>query len=235
MGILNLFKKKEPINTTNEDDNGELPSLSDFKFYYLYGFTDQPNQVSADFDQFNALYKLVIGQIGGAAITNSYHPYFIVNPKGTTVWAAAYIKLYINENKGEVFNNISTAAAIYGVDTSPILKDMHVWPDTRLTNAENPVFSKYVPFIIPFLVSASHPDSSLPESSHPELNWDKEINSGMATKGNATAYVEQVNAAIKFFMPPPAFIIGFDEFDENNPSGMIDKFIECKSMFKAEA
>lgn len=225
MGILNLFKKKEPINTTNEDDNGELPSLSDFKFYYLYGFTAQPNQVSADFDQFNVLYKLVIGQIGGVAITNSYHPYFIVNPKGTTVWAAAYIKLYINEKKGEVFNNISTAAAIYGVDTSPILKDMHVWPDTRLTNAENPVFSKYVPFIIPFLVSASHP----------ELNWDKEINSGMATKGNATVYVEQVNAAIKFFMPPPAFIIGFDEFDENNPSGMIDKFIECKSMFTAEA
>lgn len=223
MGILDLFKKKQPVTTTNEDDNGELPLLSDFKFYYLYGFTDQPNQISTDFEQFNALYKLVIGQVGGVAITNSYHPYFIVNPKGTTVWAAAYIKLYINEKKDEVFNNISAAAAIYGVDTSPILKDMHIWPDTRLTTTENPVFSKYVPFIIPFLVSAKHQ----------ELNWDKEINSGMATKGNAAAYVEQVTAAIKFFMPEPAFIIGFDEFDENNPSGMIDKFIKCKSMFKA--
>lgn len=223
MGILSLFKKKQPVSITTEDDAGELPSLSDFKFYYLYGFTDQPNQVSADFDQFSELYKLVIGQIGGVVITNSYHPYFIVNAKGTTVWAAAYIKLYINEKKGEVFNNIITTDAIYGVDTSPILKDRHIWPDTRLTNAENPVFSKYVPFIIPFLVSATTN----------ELNWDKEINSGIS-KGNAADYVEKVTAAIKFFMPQPAFIIGFDEFEENNPSGMIDKFIQCKSMFKAK-
>lgn len=46
-------------------------------------------------------------------------------------------------------------------------------------------------------------------------------------------WITKVTAAIKFFMPQPAFIIGFDEFDENNPSGMIDKFINCKSMFKA--
>ena len=60
--------------------------------------------------------------------------------------------------------------------------------------------------------------------------WDYEIAKGVAEKGHASEYVERVTNAIRFFMPEPAFIMGFDEFDEKNPSGLIDNFINCKQM-----
>jgi hypothetical protein len=224
MGLFDIFKKKELTETLNKNEIKQLPSLSNFKFYYLYGFTDNPNKTSNDSHNFNELYSLVIGQVGGVAITNSYHPYFIVNTKGTTTWAAAYVKLYVNDNKDEIFANIINENAIYMVDTSSVFTEMNVWPDTRLTDDENPIFSKHVPFIIPFLVS----------NTDKELNWDKEINSGIAAKGHASNYVKKVTTAIKFFMPEPTFIIGFDQFDQNNISGLIDKFINCKPMFAGQ-
>ena len=219
MGLFDLFKKKEQP----QDSIGKVRdtiSLSNFKFYYLYGFTDKPNQNSNDPNKFNELYKLVIGQIGGVAITNSYHPYFIVNQKGTTVWATAYVKLYMNNKKDEIFDTILNDNAVYMIDTSEIFKEINIWPDTRLTYDENPIFSKYVPFIIPFLIA----------DTDKQLNWDKEINLGIATTGHASEYVEKVSRAINFFMPGPAFIIGFDEFDDKNPSSLVDNIINCKSM-----
>ncbi|QMW01094.1 hypothetical protein [Spirosoma foliorum] len=111
------------------------------------------------------LYRKVIGDIGGIAITNSFHPYYIVNQKGTTVWNAAYVNVYINEKQDEFSRNIQTNKAIYMVDMGPIFTEINVWPDTRLTYEENPLFSRYVPFIIPFLVY--NPDK--------EIRWDYEI------------------------------------------------------------
>ena len=226
MRLFDLFKKKESLqDSVSESKMIDTISLSNFKFYYLYGFTDKPNQISSDSKQFDELYKLVIGQqVGGVTITNSYHPYFIVNQKGTTVWAAAYVKLYLNDKKVEIFESIINDNAVYMVDTSPVFKEINVWPDTRLTNDDNPIFSKYVPFIIPFLVT----------DTDKELNWDKEINLGLSTNGHASEYVETVTRAINFFMPEPAFVIGFDEFDDKNPSGLVDKIVNCKSMFEGQ-
>jgi hypothetical protein len=194
--------------------------MGDFSFYYLYGFTNNPNLASNNFQAFNELYQLVIGPIGGVCIANACHPYFTINAKGLTVWGDAYVKLAVNNNAAEIFRNIKNEHAVYSTNISAVFNQMNIWPDTRLTYEENPAFSKYVPFIIPFLV----------HKSEEALHWDTAISNGVATKGNATAYVEQVNNAIRFFMPAPAFIIGFDEFDETNPSGVIDKFIACKPM-----
>jgi hypothetical protein len=215
MGLFDFFKK----NRIAESDN--TISLSNFNYYYLYGFTDNPNNVAADKQLFGELYHKVIGDIGGIAINNSFHPYFIVNKKGTTVWSAAYVKMYVNQDHDEAFRNIRVNNAIYTIDAAPMFLEVNVWPDTRLTYDENPLFSRYVPFIIPFLVY----------NSKQEMRWDYEIAKGVAEKGNASDYVEYINNAIRFFMPEPAFIIGFDEFDETNPSGLIDNFINCKEMF----
>ena len=106
------------------------------------------------------------------------------------------------------------------MDTSTVFTEINVWPDTRLTYDENPLFSQYVPFVIPFLV----------KNTDAQPNWDKEINAGIALQGHASNYVNRVTEAIRFFMPEPAFIIGFDEFDEDNPSKLIDSFINCKQM-----
>lgn len=95
-----------------------------------------------------------------------------------------------------------------------------VWSDTRLTNDENPIFSKYVPFVIPFLVY----------KLTDQTNWDLEINIEMATKGNASDFVGQITNLTRFIMPEPSFILGFDKFDEKNPSRLIDNFINCKQL-----
>ena len=209
-----MFKRKQVVQ------NRDATSLLSYKPCYLYGFTENPNNVAVDKQQFGELYQKVIGNIGGIAINNSFHPYFIVNKKGTTVWNAAYVKIYVNENKGELFERIRTDNAIFTIDTASAFTEVNVWPDTRLTHEENPIFGSYVPFIIPFLVY----------DTEEEMRWDYEINKGLSEKGHATEYVESITNSIRFFMPEPAFVLGFDEFDEKNPSAMIDNFINCKQM-----
>jgi hypothetical protein len=39
-----------------------------------------------------------------------------------------------------------------------------------------------------------------------------------------------VNAAIKFVQPAPAFVLGFGEFDEQQPELLIEKFLSCRDM-----
>jgi hypothetical protein len=214
MGLFDFFKPK-PF-----EGNDAIIALSSLRAYYLYGFTQQPNQVAPDKQLFGELYRLVIGDSGGIAISNSFHPYFIVNPKGTTVWNAAYVMVYTNDSKAEVFDSIRTQKAICTLDLSPLFREVNVWPDTRLTYEENPLFETYSPFVIPFLV----------DSQDRVPRWDTELAQRVGQQGHATDYVEQVTNAIQFFMAEPAFVIGFDEFDEQNPSDLITNFINCKPM-----
>lgn len=201
-----------------QSDSSHIKALQYFACYYVYGFTDNPFQQSSDSSALEELYKTVIGTTGGIIIPSSFHPYQLVNPQGTTVWQAAYAQLHATDSNAEALNAIAHDNAHFVVDPSAAFGDMHVWPDTRLTTDENPVFAKYVPFVIPFLVYRT--------AKQPE--WDKEIAAAMATTGNASAYVTQVTNAIRFMMPAPAFVLGFDEFDEAHPQRVVDNFINCK-------
>jgi hypothetical protein len=213
MGLFSFLKKKQPTGVS---------PITDFRSYYLYGFTDNPFLQPNDAGAFNQLYAKVIGDMGGLIISGSFHPYQIVNQKGTTVWHVAYLHVHFNENKEEAFRAITREQARFLVDPSDSFKNIFTWPDKRLTFETDPFFSKYVPFIIPFLVY----------KPQKKLNWDLEIQKEMNQKGHAGDYVESITESIRFFMPKPAFILGFDEFDEQNPSKMIDNFISCKSLFR---
>ncbi|UGS24470.1 hypothetical protein [Flavobacterium channae] len=224
MGIFDIFKNKDKIHSKNQNSENEKvnDSMVNFECYYLFGLTDNPNRTSKDSKSFNELYENVIGKNGGIIIGNSFHPYQIVNPKGTTIWQASYVKLYVNENKDEVFKSIINENAKYLVDLEKTFNEINVWPDTRLTYEENPIFSKYVPFIIPFLVY----------KSEEQPKWDLELNIQIALNGHATNYVNSINELTRFLMPEPSFILGFDEFDEQNPSKLIENFLNCKTMFE---
>lgn len=184
--------------------------------------TDHPNRQSNNVKSFESLYKNVIGNIGGILIGNSFHPYQIVNPKGTTIWHASYAKLYLNEDREHAFNSIANENGRFLVDLGRSFHELNVWSDTRLIYEENPIFSKYVPFIIPFLVY----------KNDEQIKWDQDINIEIALNGHASNYVESVTNLTRFMMPEPSFILGFDEFDEQNPSKLIENFINCKSMFE---
>jgi hypothetical protein len=95
-----------------------------------------------------------------------------------------------------------------------------VWPDARLTSPENPVFSHYIPFVLPCLV----------RKGPAPLRWDAEM---AAADGDATRlrpYLDAVNQAIKFVQPSPAFVLGFGEFDEQQPERLIERFMDCRAM-----
>lgn len=223
MGLLDIFKSKNN-QTTYEQKKSNLNNneLVNFDCYYLYGLTDNPFRQSKDFRAFGELYKNVLGIKGGIILGSSFHPYQLVNLKGTTAWQAGYVQLFLNENKDDAFNEIINKNGLFLVDPSSAFKDFNVWPDKRLTHEQNSVFSRFVPFVIPFLVY----------KLDQEPNWDFEIHLGMATKGNASQYVEKITKLTSFFMPSPSFILGFDKFDENNPSKLIDNFISCKKMLE---
>ena len=190
-------------------------NLTEFNCYYLYGLTDNPFRQSEDLESFKALYKRVIGEQGGLLIGSSFHPYQLITPKGTTVWQAAYVQTQLDGEAGAVMDSIVPKHRQLLVDPSPAFKTLNVWPDSRLSFEENPVFSKYVPFVVPFLVY---------KTAAP-IEWDLQIEKAMKAHGNAGDYVNSVTEALRFLMPSPSFILGFDEFKEENPSKLIDHFI----------
>src|SRR6476660_3781222 len=108
MGIFDFFKNKDqqPTNQKNNTSSIKNDSLTNFDCYYLYGLTDNPYRQSSDASSFSQLYNKVIGKKGGIIIGSSFHPYQLVNPKGTTVWQAGYVQLYVNEKKDEAFSAI---------------------------------------------------------------------------------------------------------------------------------
>ena len=219
MGLLDLFKKNK--KTTNPSEK-KTSSLSDFECAYLYGFTNEPLKESMDNEGFQKLYNMVIGNKGGLIINGSFHPYQLVNPKGTTVWHASYVQIFTNDKSQEAFEAILNEDAQFLTSPSSNFKETNIWPDTRLSFEENPGFSKYVPFIIPFMVLKS-------ESNYV---WDDKLKSELEAKGNASDYVNSITEAIRFLMPEPAFIIGFDIFEEATPEKLIDNIINCKSLLK---
>lgn len=196
------------------------PSLTDFASFYLYGLTTQPYQQSADLEKFGELYHQVIGAHGGLGIAGSFHPYQLVNQVGVTVWYAAYAQLYSQPNRLDLFAEMTLEKAQFVVVPPASFAEFHIWPDTRLTTDENPIFGRFMPFVIPFLVRKD-----------PELlRWDAEFTAAEGNKARINDYLETVNAAIKFVQPAPAFVLGFGEFDEQQPELLIEKFLSCRDL-----
>ncbi|NML64754.1 hypothetical protein HHL22_06000 [Hymenobacter sp. RP-2-7] len=194
------------------------PSLTDFASFYLYGLTSQPYRQSTDVAQFGQLYDLVIGGHGGVALSSSFHPYQLVSPAGVTVWYAAFAQLYAQPDRAALFASMAGEQARYVVAPPASFSEFHVWPDTRLTSPENPVFSHYIPFVLPFLV----------RKNPAALRWDAELAAAEGSKEIFGRHLDQVNAAVRFVQPAPAFILGFDEFNEAHPERLIDRFMSVR-------
>lgn len=197
---------------------GAAPSLTDFASFYLYGLSSQPYRQSASIEQFGRLYDLVVGAHGGVSIGSSFHPYQLVNPAGVTVWYAAYAQLYAQPDRAALFGAMADEQARFLVAPPASFGEFHVWPDTRLTSAENPVFSHYIPFVLPLLV----------RKGPAPLRWDAELAAAEGNKAAFGRYLDAVNAAIRFVQPAPAFVLGFDEFDEAQPGKLIDHLMSVK-------
>ena len=141
-----------------------------------------------------------------------------INPAGLPVWYAAFAQLYAQPDRAALFAAITDEQARYVVLPPASFAEFHVWPDTRLTSPENPVFSHYIPFVLPLLV----------RKNPAPLRWDAELAAAENDKTKFGHYLDAVNAAIRFVQPAPAFVLGFDEFDEQHPERLIDKFLDVR-------
>ncbi len=196
------------------------PMLTDFVSFYLYGLTSQPYRQSTDLAKFGELYSLVVGQHGGLGIASTFHPYQLVNEAGVSVWFTAYAQLYAQPNRLALFAEMTVEKMSFVVIPPATFAEFHRWPDSRLTTDENPIFGRFVPFVIPFLVRKD-----------PELlRWDAEFAAAEGDKNRLRPYLDAVNAAIKFVQPAPAFVLGFGEFDEQQPELLIERFLNCRDL-----
>ncbi len=197
-----------------------LPPLTEFASFYVYGLSSNPYLQSTDREQFGQLYDLVVGAHGGVSLGSSFHPYQLVNPSGVTVWYAAYAQLYAQPNRAALFAAMADEQARFLVAPPASFSEFHVWPDTRLTSAENPVFSHYIPFVLPFLV----------RKGPAALRWDAEFAAAEGDAARLQPYLEAVTAAIRFVQPAPAFVLGFGEFDEKWPERLVEEFMSCRDL-----
>ncbi|MET4072942.1 hypothetical protein [Hymenobacter sp. UYCo722] len=196
------------------------PTLADFACFYLYGLTNEPYRQSTDLANFGNLFSLVVGNHGGLGIASTFHPYQLVNPAGISVWYTAYAQFYAQPNRFELFAEMTLEKAQFVLVPPASFAEFHVWPDTRLTIGENPIFGRFVPFVIPFLVRKD-----------PELlRWDQEFVTADGDKNRISPYLRAVNEAIHFVQPAPAFVLGFGEFDEQQPELLIEKFLSCRDL-----
>lgn len=180
---------------------------------YIYGFAGYaPMKHSTDAAAFVDLIQRIT-QRTVITIGASFHPYQLIRPEGLSVWSYTLLRIHSQQKAGltEVGHGRGSVHTVPPADAFP----MRQWSDTRLFTDVNPVFGQYVPFVIPYLVPK---DDQAPY-------WEKRLAAEVAAHGHATPYLESINEAMRFLLPTPAFVVGFDAFDETNPHGVVQNFV----------
>lgn len=221
MGLFNLFKKGNEKKEVEDFDvstlftSEEMVSINTFRKEYIWGFTQgNPMRHSNDKDAFYNLITPLTGINGTLTIGASFHPYQIIDKSGTDIWELVYNVVKAN-NFCDYVKLIKEKYFFHMNPPSPEAFPFNIWSDERLLNEVNPEFSKYVPFVIPYLTF----------ENGKEPQWLSELNIGIKTKGNAQQFIDDINNASRFIMPAPTLIIGFGQFEKNKPSSLIDNFV----------
>ncbi|GAL87746.1 ankyrin repeat-containing protein [Sporocytophaga myxococcoides] len=196
--------------------DSEKITLNSFRKEYIWGFTQgNPKRMSDDKNGFYKLIQPLTGNNGTITIGASFHPYQIINQSGDDIWETLY--KVIEANKFCDYNHLIEEKYFFHMNTpGPQAFPIGNWEDQRLYTEINPEFSRFVPFLIPYLTYNTLEDPL----------WLEKLHMGIATVGNAQEFIESVNIASRFLMPEPTFFIGFGVFEKNNPSELIDHYVD---------
>lgn len=211
--MFNLFKKKKqtPIESENKF---EIPS--NWEHSYIYGFiSGDPFQTISDLDAVAVLIKNTVGHKGFIALDSIFHPYNLVNHKGVTAWDLAWFRVYSQDNGGfirEIGDNKN--ATVVNVETLNLKENFRIWPNADLDPEKNVQYSKYVPFVFPYLVY----------KNNDEPHWSKMIKAELELQGHAQTYIENFNSVFSKVVKGHVMTLGFGEFDRENPDDLIEKF-----------
>jgi hypothetical protein len=186
-----------------------------FRWCYLYGLCRDTTTLANNPEEFLALYKLVVGDIGGVVVMGAFHPYSLVLGNGITPWLMTEIKFKLKPGQFE-------SGGIYADIAQEGFLALRNIGDDRLAYEVNPYFSKSIPFIIPFLV----------QDTDQKPRFDFEALASIIYKDRMQAYLKEVEQALKFFLPN-ALVLGFNELNPETPdiSRIIDLFVHTAKSF----
>jgi hypothetical protein len=199
--------------------------LGRWRYSYLWGFTSgNPMRHSTNKEAFARLIGLATGQKGAVTIGASFHPYQLVNAKGVPVWAQTMIVI-ITQQFCDLKVVATTNTFFHMNPPGPQAFPTLIWPDNRLATSVTPAFAKYVPFVIPFV---DYDDGELP-------HWSDRLNEEVLMNGNANAYLDSINASLRFLLPDPAFVVGFGMLNEQHPEALLEHFVQFASQHLSDA
>lgn len=217
--MFNLFKKKssEPTEEKSEDKTPlEVPS--NWEHHYIYGFIGgNPLQTITDLNSVITIIKNTVGNKGFIGMDSIFHPYNLINEKGVTAWDLAWFRVYTQDN-GNFIQEIGKNQTATVVKTELLnLKDnFRIWPNDSLNPEKHKQYSKYVPFIFPYLIYKSE------ERPH----WESMIKAEIELQGHAQTYINNFNSVFSNFFKGHVMTLGFGEFDRENLDDLIFKFTD---------
>ena len=214
MGLFNIFNSKN--SKTNDIKSQKTGDLTSFRKEYIWGLTQEnPMRQGGDKNDFYKLIKPLTGNNGSITIGSSFHPYQIIDNNGIDIWETLYYVIKAN-SFCDFDELISSKDFFHMAPPGPQAFPTNVWADDRLSTDINPVFGKYVPFVIPYL---TYDNDQEPE-------WVTRLNLAINQYGNAQDFITKVNQDSRFLMPEPTFIIGFGEFKKSTPEVLINNFVD---------
>lgn len=211
--MFNFFKKKKQTQTESKSQFG-IPS--NWEHHYIYGFIGgNPFQTISDLNAVAVLIKNTVGQKGFIALDSIFHPYNLVNHKGATAWDLAWFRVYTQDD-GRFIQEIgeNKNATVVKVETLNLKDNFRIWPNDDLNPEKNEQYSKYVPFVFPYLVY----------KNDDEPHWSKMIEAELELQGHAQTYIENFNSVFSRFVKGHVMTLGFGEFDRENLDDLIEKF-----------
>jgi hypothetical protein len=217
--MFGLFKKKEKESVEeikNVKSPFEIPS--NWEHHYIYGFINGNSfQTISDLNAVIEIVKNTVGNKGFIGIDSIFHPYNLVNHKGATAWDLAWFRAYVQDNGkfiGEIAEN--KTATIIKAETLNLKDNYRIWPNNDLDSEKNIQYSKYVPFVLPYLVYKNSDES----------HWSGMIKAEIELQGHANTYIENFNSVFSKFVNGHVMTLGFGEFNRENLDELIEKFTD---------
>lgn len=215
--MFNLFKKnkKQQTEKKNVEENPfEIPS--NWEHNYIYGFVNGNSfQTINDLNDVTEIIRNTVGNKGFIGIDSIFHPYSLVNHKGVTAWDLAWFKVYVHDN-GKFIREIAEnkTGTVVKTETLNLKDNYRIWPNNDLDPTKNKQYSKFVPFVFPYLVY----------KNNDEPHWSKMIKAELEIQGHAHTYLENFNSVFKKSISETIMTLGFGKFDRENLDELIEKF-----------
>lgn len=211
--MFNLFKKKtEP----KVEENNPFENPSNWEEHYIWGFmSGYPYQTISDINTVVEIVKNTVGNKGFIGIDTIFHPYYLTNHKGITAWDLAWLKVCVFDN-GKLVREIgeNKNATVVKAETFGLKDNFRIWPNDSLNPEKNKQYSKYVPFVFPYLVY----------KNNDEPHWSNIIKAEVALQGHAQTYIDNFNSVFSKFITGHIMTLGFGKFDRENHNDLIEKF-----------